>query len=114
MPKITEIIPDLDQLPEWLRDAFDEGQYFNMSIAAIKELESKLKKSEQNVEHWRQETGKINSNLTTLRAENAALVAKVEALKPYAQHAETCDVNYMYASGEKPCNCNLQSILEKE
>jgi hypothetical protein len=39
-PKITEIIPD--NMPEWMREAMAEGQYFNRTLARIIELEEEL------------------------------------------------------------------------
>jgi len=47
---ITEIIPDFDKLPDWAREAFKDGQYFNVVSekviayeATIKELKETIK-----------------------------------------------------------------------
>ncbi len=37
MPKITEIIPD--DMPEWVKRAFNEGQFFNIACKAMSSLE---------------------------------------------------------------------------
>ncbi len=37
---ITEIIPDLNDLPDWAREAFEEGQYFNAVDKKIKQVEA--------------------------------------------------------------------------
>ena len=39
---ITEIIPEFSDLPKWARDAFHEGQFFNVVIEKIKDYESAL------------------------------------------------------------------------
>jgi len=41
---ISEIIPDLDKLPEWAIKAFEEGQYFTVVAKRIAELEHVLAK----------------------------------------------------------------------
>ena len=39
MTCITEIIPDLNELPDWAREAFEEGQFFTAIGKKIKEHE---------------------------------------------------------------------------
>lgn len=41
MDKITEIIPD--DMPDWLMEAFNRGQFFRVVIERIKELEKEVK-----------------------------------------------------------------------
>jgi hypothetical protein len=41
MPKITEIIPD--KIPQWMKEAMDEGQFFNRVVEKVALLESRLK-----------------------------------------------------------------------
>jgi len=36
---ITEIIPDFDKMPDWAREAFEDGQYFNVVAEKVKRLE---------------------------------------------------------------------------
>jgi len=40
MTHITEIIPDLDKLPDWARKAFEDGQFFNVVAKKIEEIEA--------------------------------------------------------------------------
>jgi len=40
MPKITEIIPDT--IPDWAKDAMDDGQFFRLCFERIAELEQSL------------------------------------------------------------------------
>ena len=39
---ITEIVPDLDTMPDWAQAAFLEGQFFRVALARVLELESAL------------------------------------------------------------------------
>lgn len=43
MNTITEIIPD--DMPEWAKQAMDEGQFFNVVCERLKELETALVQS---------------------------------------------------------------------
>ena len=36
---ITEILPDLDKMPDWAREAFEAGQFFNVAFKRVEELE---------------------------------------------------------------------------
>ena len=38
MPKITEIMPD--DIPDWARQAMSKGQFFNVALARITQLEA--------------------------------------------------------------------------
>jgi len=40
MTDITEIIPD--DMPAWMKEAMDEGQLFNKTIAKVKEMDYQL------------------------------------------------------------------------
>jgi hypothetical protein len=42
MQHITEIVPDLDTLPEWAREAFHDGQFFAVALARVDKLEKHL------------------------------------------------------------------------
>lgn len=44
MNKITEIIPD--SIPDWAKDAMDDGQFFRMTLERIASLEAQLKERE--------------------------------------------------------------------
>jgi len=37
MTHITEIIPELDTMPDWFRDAFEEGQVFAVALTRVEE-----------------------------------------------------------------------------
>ncbi|PUB87054.1 MAG: hypothetical protein DBP02_02075 [gamma proteobacterium symbiont of Ctena orbiculata] len=37
MPKVTEIVPD--DMPDWAKKAFDDGQFFNKACKAMNSLE---------------------------------------------------------------------------
>ena len=39
---ITEILPDLDKMPAWAREAFEAGQFFDAAFKRVVELEAKL------------------------------------------------------------------------
>lgn len=41
MHKITEIIPD--SIPDWAKDAMDDGQFFRIALDRIASLEAQLK-----------------------------------------------------------------------
>lgn len=43
MPKITEIIPD--DMPEWVIEAMENGQFFNVTCEKIKELQYALEEA---------------------------------------------------------------------
>ena len=40
---ITEIIPDFDKLPDWAREAFEDGQYFAVVSEKVIAYEAKIK-----------------------------------------------------------------------
>ena len=40
---ITEIIPDFDKLPDWAREAFEDGQYFAVVSEKVIEYEATIK-----------------------------------------------------------------------
>ena len=42
MGKVIEIIPDLEQYPQWVRDAFDSGQLFTTLLNRVDELEARV------------------------------------------------------------------------
>jgi hypothetical protein len=42
MTTITEIVPDLDTMPDWFREAFEDGTVFSVALATVTELEAKL------------------------------------------------------------------------
>jgi len=42
MDKITEIIAG--EIPDWVWEAFNEGQFFNRSLLRIKELEEEIQR----------------------------------------------------------------------
>ncbi len=39
---ITEIVPDLDKMPAWAREAFEAGQFFDAAFKRVAKLEAKL------------------------------------------------------------------------
>ncbi len=39
---ITEILPDLDKMPAWAREAFEAGTFFDSAFKRVVELEAKL------------------------------------------------------------------------
>ena len=43
---ITEIIPDFDKLPDWAREAFEDGQYFAVVSEKVIEYEARLEAEE--------------------------------------------------------------------
>ena len=49
MHKITEIIPD--SIPDWAKDAMDDGQFFRIALERIASLEAQLKSQEDYVTH---------------------------------------------------------------
>lgn len=52
MDKITEIIPD--DFPVWAKDAFDEGQFFRVSVAKVEALEQEVERLKQitKIAYW--------------------------------------------------------------
>lgn len=46
MTRVTEIIPDLDKLPDWAREAFEAGQYFAVVHEKIIDYEKRLEAAE--------------------------------------------------------------------
>jgi len=36
---ITEILPDLDKMPAWAREAFEDGQFFDVAFKRVERLE---------------------------------------------------------------------------
>ena len=46
---ITEIIPDFDKLPDWAREAFEDGQYFAVVSEKVIAYEAKLEAAEKRV-----------------------------------------------------------------
>lgn len=42
MDNVTEIIPDLEQYPQRVRDAFDSGQLFTTLLNMVDELEARV------------------------------------------------------------------------
>jgi hypothetical protein len=39
MNHVTEIVPDLDTMPDWARKAFEDGQFFRVALDRVKEME---------------------------------------------------------------------------
>ena len=37
---ITEIVPDLDKMPDWAREAFLNGQFFDVAFKRVERLEA--------------------------------------------------------------------------
>ena len=52
---ITEIIPDLDKLPDWAREAFEDGQYFAI-------VSEKVIAYEETIKELKAKIASINSN----------------------------------------------------
>ncbi len=46
MSHITEIVPELDKMPGWAREAFESGQFFHAAFTLVAELEGKLEAAE--------------------------------------------------------------------
>lgn len=42
MTTITEIVPELDTMPDWFREAFESGHVFSVALATVTELEARL------------------------------------------------------------------------
>jgi len=52
---ITEIIPDLDKLPDWAREAFEDGQYFNVVSEKVIAYEATIKELEKDLVNYEAE-----------------------------------------------------------
>lgn len=57
MHKITEIIPD--SMPDWAKDAMDEGQFFRMTLERISSLEAELKEREDAITEHNEECDRL-------------------------------------------------------
>jgi len=42
MNHITEILPDIDKMPDWAKEAFEAGQFFDVAFKRVEKLERKL------------------------------------------------------------------------
>ena len=49
---ITEIIPDFSKLPDWAREAFEDGQYFAVVSEKVIEYEVKLEDAEKDLANY--------------------------------------------------------------
>ena len=63
MTTITEIVPDLDTMPDWFRDAFESGQVFSVALATVAELEAKIDDAEHEAQTKRDENVKLVHNI---------------------------------------------------
>ena len=43
MNHITEILPELDKMPVWAREAFEAGQFFDVAFKRVERLEAENK-----------------------------------------------------------------------
>jgi hypothetical protein len=39
-----EIVPNLDKMPDWFREAFEDSQLFTVALSKVAELEAKLER----------------------------------------------------------------------
>ena len=82
---ITEILPDLDKMPEWARKAFEEGQFFNAAFKLVEKLEK---------------------TITALESEKAELVK-------HTTHLDGCHITVIEGV-PKMCSCHLNERLSKQ
>lgn len=50
---ITEILPDLDKMPDWAREAFLDGQFFDVAFKRVAKLEATIKQIGELPDKWR-------------------------------------------------------------
>jgi len=62
MQHITKILPDLDKMPDWAREAFEAGQFFNVAFKRVEKLEKRIKSMEENAAIVNKEYDEMASN----------------------------------------------------
>ena len=53
---ITEILPDLEDMPDWAREAFEAGQFFDVAFKRVDKLEATLKALSELPDKWREDS----------------------------------------------------------
>ena len=104
---ISEIIPDMKDLPDWARDAFEDGQFFNVTFEKIAENESlraELKNSNA-------EFAKLNNHYGGQADEIETLTAQLEAVRGLIP-VLTLTTNQLLTNDEKCCAAVAESCKE--
>ena len=52
MHHITEILPDLEDMPDWAREAFEAGQFFDVAFKRVEKLEAAIVALEGYTSHF--------------------------------------------------------------
>ena len=55
MQHITEIVPDLDTMPKWAREAFHDGQFFTVALARVQGMDITLDMAKSRTEELEEE-----------------------------------------------------------
>jgi hypothetical protein len=86
---ITEIVPDLDKMPKWAKEAFESGQFFVAALAKTAELQAKLDAAEKKLNHFVWAENNPSEYVTELEKAEATIERMAKVFKEADEYLNT-------------------------